>query len=161
MWDNGNPGWRPSVLPWAVMCRPYRPNKQHWCPFRPQKPAVVIFCEKALPKKSMRTTPTAAATAAAGTMATCGRVDAARIGGRTTPAARMARRGAHLTCEFFRTATRAYRLFATANQQLAVILAFLTIIFVNRHNNFCVTISILKQTACDPVTSLHFVPGCH
>jgi len=29
---NGDPGWRPSVLPWAVM----------WCPFRPQKHAVVF-----------------------------------------------------------------------------------------------------------------------
>jgi len=24
MWDNHDPGWRPSVLPWAIMWHPFR-----------------------------------------------------------------------------------------------------------------------------------------
>lgn len=79
------------------------------------------------------TTSPAAAASACGAAVAGGRVDAAGGGRRTGAAACVGCGGAHLAVEFFRAATRTHRLFTPANQKLAVVLAFLTIIFVNGH----------------------------
>lgn len=89
------------------------------------------------------------AATAAGTPFARGGIDAAGTGHRTACTARMGRRGAHLAIQFFRTATGTDRRSVPANQQLAIILTLLTIIFVEGHFEY----GKAKATAASPARS--------